>query len=60
MYVLHYFLLNAESGETKGTAEKEERLEKELLATKAWGHSAIAWPNWHESPIKGSENDEDD
>lgn len=51
---------NAESGETEGTAKKEKGLEKKLLATKAWRHSATAWSDWRESPIKGSENDKDD
>jgi len=36
-------LLNAESGEAEGTAEKEKRLEEEFLATKARGHSTFAW-----------------
>jgi hypothetical protein len=35
-------------------------LEKKFLAPKARGHSTIAWPNWRENPIQGSENDEDD
>lgn len=51
---------NAESGETEGTAKKEEGLEKKFLATKARGHSTIAWPNRRENPIKGSKNDKDD
>jgi hypothetical protein len=39
------FYINAESGETKGTAKEEEGLEKKFLAPKARGHSTIAWPN---------------
>lgn len=53
-------LLNAESGEAEGTAEKEKRLEEEFLATKARGHSTFAWACWREDGVKGSENDEDE
>lgn len=60
MRVLHNFHLNAESGETEGTAKKEEGLEKKFVAPKARGHSTIAWPDRRENHIEGSENDKDD
>lgn len=49
----------AEGNKTEGTAQKKERLEKEILAPNRWRCSTIFQSNWCENLIQGSQNGED-